>query len=55
MLEDFYPEHVIRRLAKRENDFWEDRHLEQDDWQGQVKAVVLNLAWSPFSICILQR
>lgn len=48
MLEDFYPEHVIRRLAKREDDFWEDRHLEQGDWQGQGKGVELDPFWGHF-------
>ena len=34
LLEDFYPEHVISRLSKSEQEFWEDRHLEVNDWQG---------------------
>lgn len=48
MLEDFYPEHVIRRLAKRENDFWEDRHLEQDDWQGLATQLLTEVFSTSF-------
>ena len=36
LLEDFYTEHVINRLSKSEQEFWEDRHLEVNDWQGTL-------------------
>ncbi len=34
LMEDFYPDHVMKRLPKTEADFWEDKHLDVDDWQG---------------------
>ncbi len=43
LLEDFYPDHVISRLSKPEQDFWEDRHLEANDWQGTL--VPVELVW----------
>lgn len=48
MLEDFYPEHVIQRLMKREEDFWEDRHLEQGDWQGLATQLLTEVFSSSF-------
>lgn len=42
LLEEFYPEHVISRLSKSEQDFWEDRHLEPNDWQGLFPQPKLN-------------
>ena len=35
MLQEFYPDRVIRRLSQSEEMFWESRHLEVDDWQGK--------------------
>jgi hypothetical protein len=34
MLEEFYPERVLQRLDVTEEEFWEGRRLEADDWQG---------------------
>ncbi|XP_005097291.1 uncharacterized protein LOC101859401 [Aplysia californica] len=34
LLEEFYPEHVIRRMKHSEEDFWEQLDLEFRDWRG---------------------
>jgi len=34
LLEEFYPEHVLKRLRRPEYAFWDDCHLEPGDWQG---------------------
>ena len=38
MLESFYPDHVMRRLSKTEEEFWEGRNLDINDWQGKSKV-----------------
>ena len=40
LLEDFYPEHVLRRLHRPEYAFWDDCHLEPGDWQGLYTVTV---------------
>ena len=38
MLEGFYSEHVIARLNQSEENFWENRRLDLNDWQGTIDS-----------------
>ncbi|KAL5018539.1 hypothetical protein ScPMuIL_004261 [Solemya velum] len=42
LLQSFYPEHVLRRLPKTEEEFWEMKHLEYRDWRGILKHGWMN-------------
>ncbi|KAK2155090.1 hypothetical protein LSH36_249g00040 [Paralvinella palmiformis] len=48
MLEDFYPEHVIDRLPQSADEFWETRHLENNDWQGLATQLLTEIFSSSF-------
>ena len=34
LLEEFYPDHVIKRRKLGDGDFWENEDLEYQDWRG---------------------
>ena len=48
MLESFYPDHVIRRLSVSEQDFWEERHLDVNDWQGLATQILCEIFSASF-------
>jgi hypothetical protein len=48
LLESFYPDHVMRQLQKSEDEFWEGRHLDINDWQGLATQLLSEIFTSSF-------
>ncbi|CAH1793364.1 unnamed protein product [Owenia fusiformis] len=40
LIESFYPEHVLSRHLKSQEQFWEENDLEPYDWQGLTKQIL---------------